>query len=41
MLAKEWLKNARDVMSKIEDTQMENIQKAAEIMADFFHNEWK
>jgi uncharacterized phosphosugar-binding protein len=34
MLAKEWLKNARDVMSRIEDTQMENIRKAAEIMAD-------
>lgn len=34
MLAKEWLKNARDVMSKIEDTQMENIRKAAEVMAD-------
>lgn len=34
MLAKEWLKNARDVMAKIEDTQMENIRKAAEVMAD-------
>jgi len=33
-LAKEWLKNARNVMDKIEATQMENIQKAAEIMAD-------
>ena len=34
MLAKQWLQNARDVMSRIEDTQMENIQKAAEVMAD-------
>ena len=34
MLAKQWLTNARDVMSRIEDTQMENIRKAAEIMAD-------
>ena len=33
-LAKEWLKNARNVMDKIEATQMENIRKAAEIMAD-------
>lgn len=34
MLAKQWLNNARDVMTRIEDTQMENIRKAAEIMAD-------
>ena len=34
MLAKQWLTNARDIMSRIEDTQMENIQKAAEMMAD-------
>jgi uncharacterized phosphosugar-binding protein len=34
MLAKQWLNNARDVMSRIEETQMENIRKAAEIMAD-------
>lgn len=34
MLAKEWLNNARGIMDKIESTQMENIQKAAEIMAD-------
>ena len=34
MLAKQWLDNARDVMSKIEDTQLTNIQKAAELMAD-------
>lgn len=34
MLAKEWLNNARGVMTRIEETQMENIQKAAAIMAD-------
>lgn len=34
MLALEWLKNARDIMSKIENTQLENIKKAAAIMAD-------
>ena len=34
MLAKQWLTNARGIMSKIEDTQMENIRKAAEVMAD-------
>src|SRR6267378_1151841 len=34
MLAKEWLNNARDVMSRIEETQMENIRKAAVTMAD-------
>lgn len=34
MLAKQWLNNVRDIMSRIEDTQMENIRKAAEIMAD-------
>ena len=34
MLAKEWLNNARRVMDEIEDTQLENIQKAAGIMAD-------
>jgi uncharacterized phosphosugar-binding protein len=34
MLAKQWLNNAREVMSRIEETQMENIQKAAEAMAD-------
>lgn len=34
MLAKQWLGNARDVMSRIEETQMENIRKAAEVMAD-------
>lgn len=34
MLAKQWLDNARDVMAEIEETQMENIKKAATIMAD-------
>ena len=34
MLAKEWLKNTRDTISAIEATQMENIRKAAEMMAD-------
>jgi uncharacterized phosphosugar-binding protein len=34
MLAKMWLDNARSIMQQIEDTQMENIRKAAEAMAD-------
>jgi uncharacterized phosphosugar-binding protein len=34
MLAKQWLSNARNVMNEIEDTQLANIQKAAEAMAD-------
>lgn len=34
MLAKQWLESARSVMDKIENTQMENIRKAAEVMAD-------
>lgn len=34
LLAKQWLDNARGIMSKIEETQMENIQKAAVLMAD-------
>jgi uncharacterized phosphosugar-binding protein len=33
-LATQWLDNAREVMKKIEDTQQENIQKAAILMAD-------
>jgi uncharacterized phosphosugar-binding protein len=33
-LAKQWLNNTREIMQRIEDTQMENIKKAAEIMAD-------
>ena len=34
MLANQWLDNARHVMGKIEDTQMENIIQAATLMAD-------
>jgi uncharacterized phosphosugar-binding protein len=34
MLAKQWIDNARSVMDKIEHTQMDNILKAAEVMAD-------
>jgi uncharacterized phosphosugar-binding protein len=34
MLAKQWLNNARDVMSRIEETQLEKIQEAASVMAD-------
>lgn len=34
MLAQQWLNNARGVMTRIEETQMDNIRKAAEIMAD-------
>jgi uncharacterized phosphosugar-binding protein len=34
MLAKTWLNNAREIMQKIEDTQLGNINKAAEAMAD-------
>lgn len=33
-LAKQWLENTRKTMQQIEDTQMENIRNAAEIMAD-------
>jgi len=33
MLAKQWLTNARNVMDQIEETQMDNIRKAAEVMA--------
>jgi len=34
MLAKQWLDNARGIMDAIEQTQMENIRKAAMVMAD-------
>lgn len=34
MLALQWLSNARSVMEKIEQTQMENIKLAANVMAD-------
>jgi uncharacterized phosphosugar-binding protein len=33
MLAKQWLNNARNVMTQIEETQMDNIRQAAEVMA--------
>lgn len=33
-LAKQWLKNARQVMARIEETQMAAIQRAAEMMAE-------
>jgi len=34
MLAKQWLNNVRGIMDQVEGTQMENIRKAAEAMAD-------
>jgi uncharacterized phosphosugar-binding protein len=34
MLAKKWLSNARSIMDKIEETQLENITEAATVMAD-------
>jgi uncharacterized phosphosugar-binding protein len=41
MLSLDWLKNARDIMQKIEDTQLENIKKAAMVMADSIEgNNW-
>lgn len=41
MLAKEWLGNARDVMTRIEETQMDNIRQAAILMADTIErNRW-
>ena len=33
-VALQWLKNARGIMSEIENTQQENITKAATLMAD-------
>lgn len=39
MLAKEWLSNAHGIMNKIEETQLENIKKAAIIMADSIEKE--
>ena len=39
MLAKEWLNNAHGIMDKIEETQLENIKKAAIIMADSIEKE--
>jgi uncharacterized phosphosugar-binding protein len=41
MLAKQWLENTRGVMTRIEETQMENISKAALLMADTIEkNRW-
>jgi len=41
MLAKQWLSNARCIMDKIEQTQMDNIRMAAEAMADTIEcNRW-
>lgn len=34
MLAKQWLDNAREIMSRIEETQLDPIRQAAEVMAD-------
>lgn len=34
MLALQWLNHARAIMDKIESTQLENIRRAAEVMAD-------
>ena len=41
MLALEWLANARGIMQKIEETQLENIKMAATAMADSIEkNHW-
>ena len=41
MLAKQWLRNARDIMDRIEETQTENINRAAALMADTIEaNRW-
>ena len=41
MLALEWLANARSIMQKIEETQLENIKLAATAMADSIEkNHW-
>ncbi|MEA5063936.1 MAG: SIS domain-containing protein, partial [Petrimonas sp.] len=41
MLSLEWLANARGIMQKIEETQLENIKKAATVMADSIEsNHW-
>jgi uncharacterized phosphosugar-binding protein len=41
MLAKQWLENARGIMTRIEETHMDNIRKAAELMADTIEcNRW-
>ena len=38
MLAKQWLTNVRDIMNNIEETQVGQIQKAAELMAASIEN---
>jgi len=41
MLALEWLSNTRSIMTRIEETQIGNIRKAAEAMADTIEcNRW-
>lgn len=41
MLALEWLANARGIMQKIEETQLDNIKEAALVMADSIEkNKW-
>ena len=41
MLAIQWLNNARDIMIRIEETQMDNIREAAVVMADTIErNRW-
>jgi uncharacterized phosphosugar-binding protein len=41
MLALEWLANARGIMQKIEETQLDNIKAAATVMADSIEkNHW-
>lgn len=34
MLASQWLSNVREVLERVEQTQLDNIKKAADIMAD-------
>lgn len=38
MLAKQWLNNVRSIIDEIEGTQLENIRRAAEVMADSIEN---
>lgn len=41
MLAKKWLQNARFIMDRIEETQLDNISAAAALMADSIeHGRW-
>jgi len=39
MLSKQWLNNVRQIMDKIEGTQMQSIQQAAQLMADSISKE--